>query len=102
MPRIHVLKPFVFSRPATEGRSAFPRHQSFAPGNDGKGRDYEIDDAMAKHPWIAEDFADGAIERPEDTQARLIKEKTAETAAAVHAAVDKRLADQAAKQETVT
>lgn len=61
--KIRVLKPFRFSQPANVG-TKLPVEHSFDVG------DNWIDEDVASHPWIAEDFADGHIESPEQAVAR--------------------------------
>lgn len=79
MPKIRVLKPFVFSRAPAEGQK-LPVEQRFEVGV------HDIDDEMAAHPWIARHHADGCIETAEQARAN------AEAAAAAA----KKAADEAA------
>lgn len=63
-----VLKPFVFSKPAAE-KGRVPTEIKFHPERDPetgrwKPTDLELPDEVAAHPWVALDFADGAIESP--------------------------------------
>lgn len=72
---VTLLRPFTFSRPAT-GRGGLPTEQKFKPQWDDKAKQWiptEIDlpDDMVDHPFIADDYADGCIERPAATAARL-------------------------------
>jgi hypothetical protein len=64
MPIIRVLKPFVYSPPAVAGART-TAEKFFAPG------DHEISQEMADHPWIKSTHAEGRIESPEQTQARV-------------------------------
>lgn len=72
---VTLLRPFVFSRPAT-GRGGLATEQKFRPQWDDHVKQWiptEVDlpDDMCDHPFIAEDYADGCIERPAATEARL-------------------------------
>lgn len=63
MPSIRVTRPFTFSYPLGRGEKV-AREKLFPIG------DHEVDDEIAKHPWIARDFADGCIETPAQAQER--------------------------------
>jgi hypothetical protein len=70
-----LLKPFTFSYPLGNNPNArLTKEKKFEPEKDSQGRwkptEIELDDDIAKHPWIKEHYADGAIERPEVTAAR--------------------------------
>jgi hypothetical protein len=82
MATIHVLKSFRF----TEKTPTAYKEHLFTVG------DHEISDEMAAHPFIARDFADGHIERPEATLERL---KAAEEKAAREALIAKQAKDRA-------
>jgi hypothetical protein len=88
MPKIHVLKPFVFSSLPPNG-SKLPVERHFAKGVK------DIDEAMANHPWIRDEYADGHIERPEQARARLRAAAIAAKQAADEAAQVNRLAEEA-------
>lgn len=70
---ITLLKPFVFSEPPQEGQK-LPVEHKFMPKRDDHGRfvptDIEVDPWIAEHPYIAEQYADGAIESPDQRAAR--------------------------------
>ncbi len=92
MPRIHVLRPFVYSTKPSPGHK-LPTERRFARGH------HEIadDDPMLRDPWITKHFADGAIETPEAAaeRARLLVEKAdadAAEARRVQASADAALA----------
>jgi hypothetical protein len=68
MPKIRVLKPFVFSVPAPSGTNGPAVEKVFKAG------DHEIDDDMWNHPWIKGTLAEGKIESPKQTLARAQKE----------------------------
>jgi len=74
MVTIHVLKSFRF----TEKTPTAHKEHLFTVG------DHEISDEFAAHPFFARDFADGHIERPEQTAERL---KAEEDKAAVEALI---------------
>jgi hypothetical protein len=62
MVKINVLRPFTFTMRAV-GRMPVESH--FPKG------EHEIDEEMAAHPFISKYFADGCIETPAQTQARV-------------------------------
>lgn len=68
MPKIRVLKPFVFSLPAPPGTNGPAVEQVFKAG------DHDISDEMWDHPWIKGTLAEGRIESPKQTLARAKKE----------------------------
>lgn len=84
-----LLKPFVFSRPPAKGQKLSQEFR-FTPRIDPEAAKsgsphrwlptkVEIPQFVADHPWVKEDFADGAIENPKVTQERLAAvEKAAE------------------------
>ncbi len=79
MPKIVILlKPFVFSPPAEIG-VRLTKEIKYTPEKDATGKwtptEIELPDEVAAHEWIAESYADGAIERPEVTAARAEAEK---------------------------
>lgn len=59
MPRIHVLRPFVYSTKPAPGHK-LPTERHFSRGH------HEIaeGDPMLSDPWVTKHFADGAIETP--------------------------------------
>jgi hypothetical protein len=63
MPRIRVLKPFVFSRLPAGDKLATEKHYPVG--------EHDIDEEMADHPWIRDHHADGRIESPAQTALRL-------------------------------
>jgi hypothetical protein len=74
--KIMVVKPFVYTLPARHKREKLATSVPFTPNRDPVTKEWapteiEIDDEMASHEWIKRDFADGCIERPEVTQARI-------------------------------
>lgn len=76
--KVIVLKPFVFSHPAKENER-LTKEVKFVPNKDKNGKwvptETELPDNIAEHEWIANSYADGAIERPEVTAARAEVEK---------------------------
>jgi len=72
-----LLRPFTFSYPSTGGENhRLPREQKFAPLRDKETggwlpTEQELPDEVAEHSFISEHFADGCIERPEVTKARI-------------------------------
>lgn len=76
MPKtVTLLKPFHFSRPPVPG-TKLPTELKFYPNRDPKTKEWiptevDLDDDVANHEWVQSSFADGAIERPEVTKARL-------------------------------
>jgi hypothetical protein len=93
MPKINVLKAFVFSRPKAEGQ-ALPTEQRFTVG------EHTIDEATAAHPWISKHLADGCIESPEQALARAQAAKAAADRAAREAAEATAAADAAYARAT--
>lgn len=83
-----VLRPFVFTFPPKSKAQKLVTEYPVTPRQDPTTKVWipttiELPDEIAAHPWIAEQFADGRIERPEHTAARLkaandIKAKEAE------------------------
>jgi hypothetical protein len=74
--KIMVVKPFVYTLPPRHKREKLATEVKFTPTRDPVTKDWapteiEIDDEMANHDWIKRDFADGCIERPEVTKARI-------------------------------
>lgn len=70
-----LLKPFVFSPKAAENQR-LTKEIKFSPEKDSRTGAWvptkiELPDEVAEHEWIAESYADGAIERPEVTAARV-------------------------------
>lgn len=76
--KVTLLKPFVFSHSAKENER-LTKEIKFFPNKDKNGKwvptEIEIPDEVAEHEWIANNYADGAIERPEVTAARAEAEK---------------------------
>lgn len=76
MPKlVTILRPFTFSRKAV-GPNGEPTEHKFRPRFDeSSGKwiptEVELSDDMLENPWVTQDFADGAIERPEATAARV-------------------------------
>jgi hypothetical protein len=64
---IRVLKPFMFSHPATKGQK-LTTETRFSVG------EHEIEDEIANHPWIRSG-ADGRIESPAQAAARAAEEE---------------------------
>lgn len=68
-----LIKPFVFSPPASEG-ARLTKEVKFFPEKDSNGNwvptEIELPDDIAAHDWIKDHYADGAIERPEVTAKR--------------------------------
>lgn len=77
MPKtVTLLRPFVFSSPPKDEHHKLPREQWFKPQKDAATGDWvptpvELPDDVANHPFIAEHYADGCIERPEITAERV-------------------------------
>jgi len=76
-----LLRPFVFSTPAV-GEQRVPREQKFAPQKNAQTGEWiptevELPDEVAKHDFIKVHYADGCLERPEVTEARIKKEQEA-------------------------
>lgn len=74
-----LLKPFVFSPKAAEGQR-LTQEIKFSPEKDPRTGAWaptkiELPDEVAEHEWVSEQYADGAIERPEVTAARAEAEK---------------------------
>jgi hypothetical protein len=74
--KIMVVKPFVYTLPPKHKREKLATEVKIVPNKDPVTKEWaptelEIDDEMASHPWIKDDFADGCIERPEVTKARI-------------------------------
>lgn len=61
MPRIRVLKPFMFTH-SPSGQRGLSRETQFQVNKDGTPREYEISEEIWNHPWICDDLADGKIE----------------------------------------
>lgn len=79
--KVTLLRPFVFSTPAV-GEQRVPREQKFFPHKDAHSgawipTEVELPDEVAKHDFIKVHFADGCIERPEVTAARVEAEQKA-------------------------
>jgi len=77
--KVTLLRPFVFSTPAI-GDQRVPREQKFAPQKNVHTGEWiptevELPDEVAKHDFIKVHYADGCIERPEVTAARVKKEQ---------------------------
>jgi len=74
-----LLRPFVFSSPSV-GEKRLPTEQKFTPQKNAQTGEWiptEIDlpDDVAKHDFIKVHYADGCLERPEVTAARVKKEQ---------------------------
>lgn len=74
-----LLRPFVFSSPAV-GEQRVPREQKFTPQKNAQTGEWiptevELPDEVAKHDFIKVHYADGCLERPEVTAARIQKEQ---------------------------
>jgi hypothetical protein len=76
-----LLKPFVFSQPPAKGQK-IPTEFKFMPRIDPEAAKtgsphrwlpttIEIPKFIADHPWVKEDYADGAIEPPAVTRKRI-------------------------------
>jgi hypothetical protein len=69
---VTLLKPFRFSPPL--GESRLTKEVPFTPNKDSNGNwiptEIDLPDDIAEHSWIKNDYADGAIERPEQTAKR--------------------------------
>lgn len=79
--KVTLLRPFVFSTPAV-GEQRVPREQKFTPHKDPHSgawipTEIELPDEVAKHDFIKVHFADGCIERPDVTAARVEAEQKA-------------------------
>lgn len=79
--KVTLLRPFVFSTPATGGQR-MPTELKFTPRKDAHSGSWlpteiELPDEVAKHDFIKVHFADGCIERPEVTAARVEAEQAA-------------------------
>lgn len=75
---VTLLKPFVFSRVPAAG-VPLPKEQQFRPDRDKQTGAWvptlvEIPVDVADHPWVKDTLADGAIEDPKVTKARLAVE----------------------------
>lgn len=72
-----LLRPFTFSYPSAGGEHhRLPRDEKFTPLRDKETggwlpTEQELPDDVANHSFITEHFADGCIERPEATKARM-------------------------------
>jgi hypothetical protein len=78
MARIRVLKPFMFSSPAQPGQK-LTTERFFGPG------EHEVDDDFLLHPWIRDTNAEGRIESPAQTKARIEKQVADAKAATIEA-----------------
>lgn len=81
---VTLLRPFTFSYPSNGGEHhRLTREKKFTPERNKEGEwiptEVNIPDEIAAHPFIAEQYADGCIERPDVTAARVktLKEKQA-------------------------
>lgn len=79
--KVTLLRPFVFSTPPV-GEQRVPREQKFFPNKDAHSgawlpTEVELPDEVAQHDFIKVHFADGCIERPEVTAARVQAEQAA-------------------------
>ena len=79
--KVTLLRPFVFSTPAVGGQR-IPGEQKFIPHRNIQTGEWiptevELPDEVAKHDFIKVHFADGCIERPEVTAARVEAEQKA-------------------------
>ena len=77
--KVTLLRPFVFSTPAV-GEQRVPREQKFTPQKHPHTGEWiptevELSDEVANHDFIKMHYADGCIERPEVTVARVTKEQ---------------------------
>jgi hypothetical protein len=77
--KVILLRPFVFSSPGN-AEQKLGTEQKFIPNKDARTGEWiptevELPDEVANHDFIKVNFADGCIERPEDTEARVKKEK---------------------------
>lgn len=96
MPKtVVVLKPFVFTFPPKSRREKLATELKVVPNRDPVTKDWvpterELPDEVAEHEWVSQQFADGAIERPEKTQARMeaAAEKHKEEAAAAQKIIE--------------
>lgn len=68
MAKIKVLRPFVFSTPAKQGSNGPGDEKMFTVG------EHEVSDDFLAHPWIRDTYAEGKIEAPHQTRARVEKE----------------------------
>lgn len=96
MPHVIVLRPFVFTYPAKDKRQKLATELKITPDRDPITKDWapterELSDEIADHPWIREHHADGCIEHPEKTKARM--DEVAEKRAAETKAAAKIIAD---------
>lgn len=77
MAKVIVLRPFVFSSPVVPGaRNKIAKELKITPDRDPVSKDWvptevELPDDVAAHEWISEQFADGCIEHPDKTKARI-------------------------------
>jgi hypothetical protein len=74
-----VLKAFTFLMPLIHKRADgverhMPNERRFEKGDHVLDPTKEVDQQVLAHPWISRDFADGAIEAPHLTRARLERE----------------------------
>lgn len=74
--KVILLRPFVFSSPAIGEHAKLSREQKFLPQKNSQTGEWiptevELPDEVAEHPFIHKEFADGCIERPEVTAARI-------------------------------
>ena len=88
--KIRVLKPFVFTPTPNSGVRGQPQEIHFKVHPNGDPIEYDVPEAVAMHPWIAVDFADGKVENPQQAKERAAAalahaEATAREAAAAQA-----------------
>lgn len=105
MPRIRVLKPFVFTSPAAPGLLTAAREEAFhhkgGPNRDGV---YELadDHPMFTHPWYASSYCDGKVESPQQAEERLAAEKVKQDAIDAERVEQQAKANIAAGRQVVT
>lgn len=73
---VTLLRPFHLSFPSTGEHHRLPREKKFAPRRNLQSGEWiptevELTDEEANHPYIKDHWADGCIERPEVTAARV-------------------------------